>query len=92
MSRMTSMRATRLVLAAALLLASAAALTPEAARADAQQQQNFTVWKQAQDCARRAFKQYPDYTPEGKAKREAARQECLRQRHLPVTPGPSPSQ
>ena len=83
---------TRSVLAAALLLAGAVALAPQAARADVQQQQNFAVWKQVQECARQAFKQYPDYTPEGKAKREAAREECLRQRHLPVTPASPPAQ
>ena len=33
-----------------------------------------------------AGKQYPDHTPEGNAKREVARQNCLRQRRLPVVP------
>jgi hypothetical protein len=67
---------------AAVVLAAA----PRLARADAQQQQSFSIWNQMADCARLAAKQYPDHTPEGNAKREVARQNCLRQRHLPVTP------
>jgi len=66
------------------------AATPRLARADAQQQQSFAAWRSMADCARLAAKQYPDHTPEGNAKREAARQNCLRQRHLPVIPA-SPS-
>lgn len=71
---------------AALALALAAA--PRLAHADAQQQQSFIVWSQMADCARQAAKQYPDHTPEGNAKRETARQNCLRQHHLPVTAAP----
>jgi ABC-type sugar transport system substrate-binding protein len=59
---------------------------PRLARADAQQQQSFTVWNQMADCARQAAKKFPDHTPDGNAKREADRQNCLRLRHLPVTP------
>ena len=70
------------VAVAAVVLAAA----PRLARADAQQQQSFSIWNQMADCARLAAKQYPDHTPEGNAKREVARQNCLRQRHLPVTP------
>ena len=66
----------------AVLLAAA----PRLARADAQQQQSFRVWSQMADCARLASKQYPDHTPEANVQREAARQNCLRQRHLPVIP------
>jgi hypothetical protein len=75
-----------LVLGAALMVAAA----PRLARADAQQQQSFAAWRSMADCARLAAKQYPDHTREGNAKREAARQNCLRQRHLPVIPA-SPS-
>jgi hypothetical protein len=71
---------------AALVLAAA----PRLARADAQQQQSFGVWRQMADCARLAAKQYPDHTPDGNAKREAARQNCLRQRHLPLAAAPPP--
>jgi hypothetical protein len=66
----------------------ALATAPRLARADAQQQQSFTVWSQMADCARQAAKQFPDHTPDGNAKREAARQNCLRARHLPVTAAP----
>jgi hypothetical protein len=59
---------------------------PRLARADAQQQQSFTVWHQMADCARLAAKQYPDHTPDSNAKREAYRQNCLRLHHLPVVP------
>jgi hypothetical protein len=74
-------------IAVASLMVAAA---PRLARADAQQQQSFAAWRSMADCARLAAKQYPDHTPEGNAKREAARQNCLRQRHLPVIPA-SPS-
>lgn len=73
----------------ALVLAAA----PRLARADAQQQQSSRVWSQMADCDRLAAKQYPDHTADSNVKREAARQNCLRQRHLPVvptTPQPTP--
>jgi hypothetical protein len=41
-------------------------------------------------CAQLAAQKYPDHTPEGNAQREAYRQNCLRQRHLPVTGAPPP--
>lgn len=74
----------------ALIAVAALALGtgPRLARADIQQQQSFTVWNQMNDCARLAAKQFPDHTPEGNAKREAYRQNCLRMRHLPVTGAP----
>jgi hypothetical protein len=74
---------TAIAMAAAVLAAA-----PRLARADAQQQQSFAVWRAMGDCARAAAKQFPDHTPEGNAKREAAREECLRQRHLPATAAP----
>jgi len=73
---------------ALVLAALAVTAAPRLARADAQQQQSFTAWNRMADCARAAAKQYPDHTPEGNAKREAYRQNCLRQRHLPVTGAP----
>ena len=81
----------RLAAIAMAALASALSAAPHLARADAAQQQSFTTWNQMADCARAAAKQYPDHTPEGNAKREAARQNCLRQRHLPVTAAPPPT-
>lgn len=69
---------------AALLLPA----TPRLARADTQQNRSFSVWRQMDDCARQANKQFPDHTREGNTKREAAREECLRLHHLPVTRPP----
>lgn len=71
--------------ALAVLLLPAA---PRPARADSQQQQNFAIWRQMDNCARLAAKQFPDHTPQGNAQREAAREDCLRRNHLPVTPLP----
>jgi hypothetical protein len=76
-------------LAALALAAWLMPALPRLAHADARQQQSFNAWRQMQDCARAANKQFPDHTPEGNAKREAARQECLRLHHLPVTPEPT---
>lgn len=77
-------------LAVIVMAAFVVAAAPHLARADAQQQQSFNVWHQMADCARLAAKQFPDHTAEGNAKREAYRQSCLRQRHLPVVPaGPA---
>ena len=72
------------------VLAAALTAAPQLARADAQQQQSFTVWNGMSNCAKQAAQQFPDHTPEGNAKREAARQECLRVHHLPMTPPPPP--
>lgn len=81
-----------ILLALALTLAATAVVGPQRARADAQQTQSFAIWRQMQLCAKQATKQFPDYTPEGNAKREVARQECLRANHLPVTePVPTPT-
>ena len=85
------MRPIWLILPALGFLALAAA-TPRPARADAQQTQNFAAWAVMTRCAEQAHKKFPDLTPDGNAKREAARQECLRANHLPVTatvPGPA---
>jgi len=60
-----------------LLLAS-----PPAA-ADANWKTSSAVWKQMDACTRAARKQFPDYTAEANAKREAARQKCLRSSNLP---------
>jgi len=81
-----------MIYAFAATIAGSIAIAPGLARADAQQTQSFAIWKQMQECAKQANKQFPDHTPEGNAKREAARQECLRSRRLPVTaPVPAPS-
>jgi hypothetical protein len=85
-------RVSRTAIAPFALLLGAALLpaAPRLAHADAKQLQSFSVWRQMSDCARIAAKQYPDHTPEGNVKREEARQNCLRQRHLPVTAAPAP--
>jgi hypothetical protein len=78
--------------AAVAALALLVAATPRPARADAQQQQSFGAWHLMADCARLAAKKFPDHTPEGNAKREAERQNCLRLHHLPVTAVPAAGQ
>jgi hypothetical protein len=80
-------RCVLVVLGLALTLAAG----PRLARADALQTQSFTAWRQMQECAKQSAKKFPDYTPDGNAKREAAREECLRVHRLPVTaPVPTP--
>lgn len=80
------MRPTHLVsLLTAMTLTALFAAAPQPAWADAQQQQSFSVWSQMDNCAKQANQQFPDHTPEGNAKREAARQACLRAHRLPVT-------
>jgi hypothetical protein len=71
-----------------LVIAAAVSLPLMAARADPNQKDADAAWKIAGQCASAAFKKYPDYTPEGNAKREAARLECLRNHKLP-TPSPT---
>jgi hypothetical protein len=75
----------------ALGLALAVAAGPRLARADALQTQSFAAWRVMDECAKQANKAFPDHTPDGNAKREANRQECLRAHRLPVTaPVPAP--
>jgi hypothetical protein len=71
-----------------LAIAVAAALPLMAARADPNQKDADAAWKTAGQCSVEAFKKYPDYTPAGNAKRNAARLECLRDHKLP-TPSPA---
>ncbi len=52
--------------------------------------QSETVWKQRDICRRNAFKQFPDYTPEGNAKRDRAEQRCLESNNLPTPPPQAP--
>jgi hypothetical protein len=84
------MRRSRFVLVA-LGLALTIAAAPRLAGADAQQTQSLAAWRVMQECAKQSNKQFPDHTPDGNAKRESARQECLRAHRLPVTDsGPTP--
>ena len=52
--------------------------------------QSDAVWKLRDQCRRSAFKQFPDYTAEGNAKRERAEQRCLEGNNLPTSPPPVP--
>jgi hypothetical protein len=73
-------------------LALAGAAGPRLAVADALQTQSFAAWRVMQECAKQSNKQFPDHTPDGNAKREAARQECVRAHRLPVSdPAPAPA-
>ncbi|HUB96483.1 MAG TPA: hypothetical protein VL993_11220 [Stellaceae bacterium] len=74
--------------ASLLAIAVAATLPLMAAHADPNQKDADAAWKTASECAHAAFKKYPDYTPEGNAKREAARVECLRDHRLPAPAAP----
>lgn len=64
----------------ALLLMVAATLP---AAADQSWKQSSAVWQQMDKCTQAALKASPDHTREGNAKREAARQKCLRDGNLP---------
>jgi hypothetical protein len=83
-------------LCCALLLTAAFSL-PAAAQVNQNPwKPSSAVWGAMNKCAQAAFKQFPDYTPEGNARREAARQKCLRDSNLPnevdaATPPPAPA-
>jgi hypothetical protein len=79
------MRAMSLFAALLGLTLAGTLATPNLARADTQQKQNFSIWHQMDNCTKQAAKQFPDHTPGSNAKREAARQACLRAHRLPVT-------
>jgi hypothetical protein len=52
--------------------------------------QSESVWKLRDQCRRSAFKQFPDYTAEGNAKRDRAKQRCLEGNNLPTSPPQAP--
>jgi hypothetical protein len=79
-----------------LLLVAAACLPLRVAQADFmgdEFQRNSHVWKNNDNCARQAFKQFPDYTPESNAKRDHAFQQCLAATNTPprVSTNPKPA-
>lgn len=76
----------------ALLAVAAMALagTPPAA-ADQNWTRSSAVWKAMDKCTQAARKAFPDYTRESNAKREAARQACLRAGNLPGEAGAPPA-
>jgi hypothetical protein len=67
-----------------VLLAVVILLPASIARADVNQQDANFSWRQSDKCMRDALKQFPDHTPQGNAKREAARLQCLRNHKLPA--------
>ncbi len=75
----------------AWLAVAAALLLPGTALADANLGDANTAWHEADSCARQAFKEFPDYTREANAKREAARLSCLRNHRLPGSDGAAAS-
>ena len=77
-----------------LILLAALCLPVAVAHADMmgdEFKRNSGVWKYNDYCARQAFKQFPDYTPEGNAKRDHAMQQCLAATHAPPRPSLSPT-
>jgi hypothetical protein len=66
-----------------MLLAVALMVPAGPGRAEVNQQNATTAWRQADQCARDAFQKFPDHTPDGNAQREAARRVCLRNHKLP---------
>ncbi|MGO8920483.1 MAG: hypothetical protein ACLQJR_31700 [Stellaceae bacterium] len=80
------------------LSAVAALLLPWPAAADNNWKSSSAVWRVMDNCTAAARKQFPDYTRESNAKREKARQDCLRAYNLPSEgtslqpPTPTPQQ
>jgi hypothetical protein len=72
---------------AALLVALSAIYGVAASDVHAQQantlKQSESAWKGMDNCKRQAWKQHPDYTREGNAKREEAVRLCLQTNHAP---------
>jgi hypothetical protein len=74
----------RLSLRLRLVLAFVVAPTVALAQIPGQPQTQATqAWRSADQCAKDAFKKYPDYTEAAKSQREAMRRECLRNHDLP---------
>ena len=78
----------------ALIILAVAALVPASGGAQIPGynpwKQSESVWKLRDMCRRSAFKQFPDYTPEGNAKRDRAEQRCLESNNLPTPPPQAP--
>ncbi len=73
----------------ALCAASWALAPPEARAGGSQEQESQQKWHMADVCMRAAFKKFPDYTPEGNARRENFRRACMRDNGLPAPDGPA---
>jgi hypothetical protein len=66
-------------------------LGPAPSRADPAWLKSENAWAASDRCARSAYKQFPDYTPEGNAKRQHALQQCLQASNLPPRDAPPPA-
>jgi hypothetical protein len=65
------------------LLAAMVLLGSTQSYADANWTSSNSRWKSMDNCARAAFKRFPDYTKEGNAQRDRFRQQCLAASNLP---------
>jgi hypothetical protein len=63
---------------------------PQIAVGDSNWKTSNAVWRVRDKCTEQARKAFPDYTRESNAKREKARQDCLRANNLPVEGNPIP--
>jgi hypothetical protein len=71
-----------------LAVVSLACVLAASAQAGSLQERNAEAeWQTANDCTRKAFKAFPDYTPVGNADRENYRRACLRGKGLPSPDG-----
>ncbi|HXY99754.1 MAG TPA: hypothetical protein VEI03_07115 [Stellaceae bacterium] len=66
----------------ALLLIAAMLVQPRIAVGDSSWKTSSAVWGARDKCTEQARKAFPDYTRESNAKREKARQDCLRANNL----------
>jgi hypothetical protein len=73
----------RRVPAAFAILALALALSPKPAEAGSVWlQQSYAAWHKQDQCARQAFKRFPDYTTESNRQRDRAMRECEANNHV----------
>jgi hypothetical protein len=73
-----------------LAIAALALLLPRAGTATQYGVQTMANWKASDKCAAAAHQQFPDYTPEANAKRDAATKACLAQGIRPPRDALSP--
>jgi hypothetical protein len=71
--RIASLGAAPILIAMTLGVAQAASV---------REQQSDLAWHQQDLCAHDAFVKFPDYTPEGNAKRARATRDCERKHHV----------
>lgn len=96
-SRHTCLRMKAFRAASLVALSVLCAIAASEARAQQQPyrpnrfQESEGVWKRMDNCKRQAWKQHPDYTPEGNAKRDQAVRQCLDASNLPPVAPESPA-